>query len=360
MAPMRLDTALWRAVAVFRLVTLLYAAGSMAYYLDTYRRPGLGLLVLAGMAGWSLLATWLYSDRRRRRWPLLLTDLAVTAAAVLSSVLVLHADRIAAGDPTVPVTWAAAPVLAWAVHGGWPAGLCAGALVGGAAVLERQGASQTTLNSVVLLLLVGAVTGYVVTLARRAESAYAQAVELQAVTAERERLSRQVHDGVLQALALVSRTSEQPRLAELAGEQEASLRRLVAGPSAPAPSGEADLRALLPAGPGVEMAAPASPVLLPSGVAAELAAAVRAAVDNAHQHGGRTAWLLVEDEPHAVTVSVRDDGPGIAPGRLAQAANEGRLGVARSIRGRVADLGGTVVVESAPGAGTEVELRVPR
>jgi hypothetical protein len=106
----------------------------MAYYLDTYRRPGLGLVVLSGMAGWTALATWLYSDRRRRRWPLLLTDLAATASALLSSVLVLDAARIAAGDPTLPVSWAAAPVLAWAVRGGWPAGLCAGALIGGAAV----------------------------------------------------------------------------------------------------------------------------------------------------------------------------------------------------------------------------------
>jgi signal transduction histidine kinase len=246
------------------------------------------------------------------------------------------------------------------VHGGWPAGLCAGAVIGGAAVLENPGGSQTTVNSVVLLLLVGAVAGYVVTLARRAETAYAEAVELQAATAERERLSRQVHDGVLQALALVSRTSTSPQLAALAAEQEASLRRLVSAPVAAAPTGEADLRTLLPAGAGVELAAPASPVLLPAGAAAELAAAVAAAVDNATRHGGGTVWLLVEDEPDAVTVSVRDDGPGMAPERLAEAEREGRLGLARSIRGRVADLGGTVVVESSPGAGTEVELRVPR
>jgi signal transduction histidine kinase len=356
----RLDTALWRAVAVYRIAALLYAAASVAFFLDGYARPRLGLVVLAAMAAWTASATWLYSDPRRRRWPLLAADLLVTVAALLSSLLVLEAEAIRDGDPTLTVSWAAAPVLAWAVYGGWPAGLGAGAAVGLAAMLERQGASQATVNSVVLLLLVGAVVGYVVTLARRAETAYARAVELQAATAERERLSRQVHDGVLQALALVNRTSDSPQLASLAGEQEAALRRLVAGPAAPTPSGEADLRSLLPAGPGVELAAPASPVLLPAGVAAELAAAVRAAVDNAHQHGGRTAWLLVEDEPGAVTVSVRDDGPGMPPGRLEQAASQGRLGVARSIRGRVADLGGTVVVDSTPGAGTEVELRVPR
>ncbi len=36
------------------------------------------------------------------------------------------------------------------------------------------------------------------------------------------------------------------------------------------------------------------------------------------------------------------------------------MGVARSVRGRVEDLGGSVLVTSTPGQGTEVELRVPR
>lgn len=121
-----------------------------------------------------------------------------------------------------------------------------------------------------------------------------------------------------------------------------------------------DLRALLPSGPDIELAMPAGPVLLPSYAAEELAAAVGAAVDNARRHGGGRGWLLVEDQPDAVTVTVRDDGPGIAPGRLEQAERDGRLGVSRSIRGRVAELGGTVLVTSPPGQGTEVELRVRR
>ena len=358
---MRLDTALWRAVAVYRAAALLYAVGSFVAFLDDPARPGLGVAVLVGMAVWTALATWLYSDPRRRGWPLLGADLGLTVAALLSSVLVLRSADIEAGAPTLTVSWAAAPVLAWAVARGWPGGLAAGAAVGAAAVLERGSApSQATVNSVVLLLLVGSIVGYVVALARRAETAYARAVELQAATAERERLSRQVHDGVLQALALVSRTAQDPRLAALAAEQESSLRRLVSGPAAPVPGGSADLRALLPTGSDVEVAAPAEPVLLPAAVAQELAAAVGAAVDNVRVHAGTTAWLLVEDEPDAVTVSVRDDGPGIPPGRLEEAARDGRLGVARSIRGRLADLGGSVDVVSAPGQGTEVELRVPR
>ena len=70
--------------------------------------------------------------------------------------------------------------------------------------------------------------------------------------------------------------------------------------------------------------------------------------------------MLVEDEDDAVTVSVRDDGAGMAPGRLAEAEDQGRLGVAQAIRGRVTDLGGTVRIQSAPGQGTELELRIPK
>ena len=358
---MRLETALWRAIAVYRLAALLYAAGSMVVYTDTYVRPALGWFVLGGMAVWTGAAAYLYGDPRRRRWPLLVTDLVVTVAALLASMLVMDADRIAEGDPTLTVSWAATPVIAWAVQWGWRGGLAAAVVIGLADVVEIRGdVNRGTVNAIVLLVLLGSVVGYVVLLAKRAEEAYAEAVRLQAATAERERLSRSVHDGVLQALALVSRRAGDPALAAVAAEQESALRRLISSPAAPAPRGEVDLRGLLPGGADISLAAPASPVLLPAGVASELAAAAAAAVDNARRHAGGTVWVLVEDEPDEVTVSVRDDGPGIPAGRLEQAARDGRLGVAQSIRGRVEDLGGTVCVESTPGQGTEVELRVPR
>jgi signal transduction histidine kinase len=358
-ADLRLDTALWRAIAVYRFAALLYAAGSLVAHQSSYDRPGLGLAVLVAMTLWTALASWLYGDAARRRWPLLLADLALTLAALLSSLAVLSTRAIDAGDPTVTVSWAATPVLAWAVWAGPVGGVLAAVAIAVADVVERGTVTQTTANGIVLLLLAGSVVGYVVQLARRAEHALADAVHLQTAAAERERLSRQVHDGVLQALALVSRRSTDPALARIAADQEASLRRLVSGPAISAP-GETDVRSLVPSRSEVHVAAPAEPVLLPTATALELGRAVGAAIDNALQHGGTQAWVLVEDVAGTVTVSVRDDGPGIAPGRLEEAAREGRMGVARSILGRLADLGGTVDVASTPGQGTEVELRVPR
>ncbi|MDT3400544.1 ATP-binding protein, partial [Streptomyces sp. B1866] len=131
-----------------------------------------------------------------------------------------------------------------------------------------------------------------------------------------------------------------------------------------APAARADLRVLLArhAGARVTLAEPGAPVLLDAADAAELAAAVGAALDNVRVHAGpdARAWILVEDEPEAVTVTVRDDGPGIPEGRLAAAEREGRLGVALSIRGRLRELGGSAAWTSVPGQGTEVELTVPR
>jgi signal transduction histidine kinase len=230
--------------------------------------------------------------------------------------------------------------------------------------------TPSAFNGAILMLLAGVVVGHVARLAVTAQERLQRAVELEAATRERERLARGIHDSVLQVLALVQRRGaaldgEAGELARLAGEQEAALRALISGvppPVTDAGQEEVDLRALLGryASTLVSVSAPAGPVPLPGEVARELAAATGAALDNVARHAGGRAWVLVEDEGHTVTVSVRDEGPGIEDGRLAEAAAQGRMGVSRSIQGRLADLGGTARITSAPGAGTELELVVPR
>jgi signal transduction histidine kinase len=366
---MGVEGSLWRALAVFRWLSLPYAAALVVANRSNYAHPLGAWLVLAAMLGWTLVVTvW-------RRWPatktLLTADLTVATVLLLATRLVETADRVP-GAPTLTVTWSAAPVVAWAIAYGVPGGVVAGFVVGLATVLTKGHLGQSSGGSLVLLVLSGAVIGYVVRLALDAQAQLARAVELQAATSERERLARQIHDGVLQALALIHRRGERlggeaAELAELAAGQESALRELVAREPSGAPPGTADVRdavagAVRASGVPAETAAPGTPVLLPAAAAREVAAAVAAALDNVAKHAGPTAraWVLVEDEGDAVTVTVRDDGPGLAPDALARAEAAGRLGVAQSIRGRARALGGEAVVTGAPGGGTEVEVRVPR
>ncbi len=348
-------------MAVARAASLVYVLASGGWYLarGSWARPGLGAAVLGVATAWTVVVTALLARPEQRTRLLLGTDLAVAAGLLLAGRLVQTRAGIEAGEASLTLSWGAVPVVAWAVRHGAPGGSGAAVVVSAATLLWRGETTRPAVGSCVLLLLTGAVVGHVVALARRAEQAYARAVQREAAAAERERLARSVHDGVLQALALVAGRSSDPVLAGTAREQEGALRRLLT--AAPAvEDGLADLRALLPAGEDVRTAGPAGPVLMPVAVARELADAVAACVDNVRQHAGGPAWLLVEDAPEQVTVWVRDEGPGIAPGRLAAAAAAGRRGWSGSVVGRVRDLGGSVRVESAPGTGTEVELRVPR
>ncbi|MEU4568048.1 DUF5931 domain-containing protein [Micromonospora sp. NPDC023956] len=408
--PGGLEVPLWRAIAVYRVAALGYVCVVVLRDHDRYAHPLAAGPVLAAIAGWTAFTAYAYARPARRGWPLLLADLGVVLGILLLSPGVVGPAALAAGVPALAVAWLGGPVLAWAVSGGRRRGAVAALVLGAGDLVVRGWFSPSALNGVVLLLLAGVVVGHVARLAVTAGHRLQRAVELEAATRERERLARDIHDSVLQVLALVQRRGAQldgeaGELARLAGEQEAALRALIAtGPPAPRPpfgpvapgsslvaasssgpaagrsgdpaagragaapgggtaeDGPRDLRDLLRrfAGPAVSLAAPATAVPLPAYAAREVAAAVAAALDNVARHADGRAWVLLEDEGTLVRVSVRDAGPGIPPGRLDEAAAQGRLGVAQSIRGRLADLGGSTTITSVPGEGTEIELVVPR
>jgi signal transduction histidine kinase len=56
--------------------------------------------------------------------------------------------------------------------------------------------------------------------------------------------------------------------------------------------------------------------------------------------------------------AVEDDGEGFDPEAAGGASTSGGVGL-RSMRERAGMIGGSLRVDSAPGAGTKVELRVP-
>ncbi|WP_406717381.1 MacS family sensor histidine kinase [Streptomyces althioticus] len=388
---MSVEQPLWRALAGYRVLTMIYAIGLFAAAHDGFARPWLAIAYFAVLGVWTLATLPKVASAAACTKPFLAADLAVALTGILITPLADAAQRVHDGGPTLPSIWTAGSVLAFAVKGGWRWAALASTLVAVANLVERGTPARDTVHNVVLVWVASIAIGYVVEVARASERTLARALEIEAATRERERLARDIHDSVLQVLAMVQRRGaviggEAAELGRMAGEQEVALRTLVSGGLVPVSrasedaaqgavvrsveedepddDGPVDLRSLLAphAGSRVSLAEPGAPVPLAPRAAREVAAAVGAALDNVRRHAGEQAraWILVEDESDEVIVTVRDDGPGVPEGRLAQAEGEGRLGVAQSIRGRLRDLGGSADVISVPGQGTEVELRVPK
>ncbi|WP_437115412.1 MacS family sensor histidine kinase [Streptomyces noursei] len=392
---MSVELPLWRALTGYRILTLVYVLGLFAVAYPHYAHPLGAAAYMVALTAWTAV-TWrrtASAERCTRRF--LVADLGVAVGGILLTSVIDTQARIMDGAATLPSIWTAGAVLGFAIKGGWRWAAVASTIVAVANLVERQELARDTVHNVVLVWVASVAIGYVVEVARASERTLARALQIEAATRERERLARDIHDSVLQVLAMVQRRGtaiggEAAELGRMAGEQEVALRTLVAGglvprqravpaaatdgaPAAgsadadsdpPLPAGPCDLMALLAphVGAGVTLSGPCSPVVLPAAAAAELVAAVGAALDNVRVHVGADAraWILVEDEPDAVLVTVRDEGPGIPEGRLAAAEREGRLGVALSIRGRLRELGGGAEWISVPGQGTEVELKVPK
>ncbi len=386
---MSVEQPLWRALTAYRVLTMLYAVALFVLTRDMFERPWVAVAFLAVMSVWTLATLPKVAGAAGCTRPFLVADLTLALTGILLTPLA-DVDAQTFDGSTLPTIWTAGSVLAYAIKGGWRWAAFASSLVAVANIIERGDPSRDTLHNVLLVWVASIAIGYVVEVARASERTLARALEIEAATRERERLARDIHDSVLQVLAMVQRRGtalggEAAELGRMAGEQEVALRTLVAGGltrtsrvsedesqgavvrevEEPDEDGApTDLRTLLApfAGSRVTFSEPGAPVLLAPAAARELAAAVGAALDNVRRHVGEDApaWILVEDWPDEVIVTVRDDGPGIPEGRLAQAEGEGRMGVALSIRGRLRELGGTADVVSVPGQGTEVELKVPR
>jgi len=358
---------------VFRLLSCLYALGFVVTVSADLDRPVAGWLVFAVLTGWSAACAVAYLQGFGRRPAWVLTEIAVVVGLVLSTAFVASGDWIAANQSLPTTLWATNATISAAILFGPMGGMLTGVVVMSlGAVLRGHVTVDLARNATIVIeLAVGLAVGMAAQTARRAHAELERAARLAAVVEERERLSRHVHDGVLQVLALVARRGREiggptQQLADLAGEQERALRRfVVSGEPAIRTAGEpADLGPMLRrrAADRVSVSVPAHPVLLDAAVADELCAAVGNALDNVDAHAGpdARAFVLLEDLGETVTVSVRDDGVGITDGRLAEAAAQGRIGVAKSIVGRLDWLGGRATLHTGEGLGVEWELTVPR
>jgi signal transduction histidine kinase len=292
------------------------------------------------------------------------TELACGAALVAGDGWVYGAGHAFSPAQSLGVAWPLAGVLASGVAGGPWAGLAAGVVLGGARALGAIGngvrdfdgeRALSLMTTGVLFAMAGTVAGHVTRLLRRAER------EISAARA-REELARTLHDGVLQTLTVIERRSDDAVLAKMAREQGASLRDYIAGLRAsPDPDLESALRAAATRyeesfGGRVQLVVADDLPPPKDRRASALAGAVGEALTNAGKHGSASSvTVFVEPGPDGgVFCAIKDDGIGFEP----SSTNEG-LGISRSIRERLDEVGGRVEIESRAGGPTEVRMWVP-
>lgn len=179
---------------------------------------------------------------------------------------------------------------------------------------------------------------------------------------EREAMAAHLHDSVLQTLALIQRNADDPRrTASLARQQEHELRAWLFGDTGPA---DATLTGAMQAmAREVEQRYDVRIDLVMVGDAplddegAALVAAAREACVNAALHSGDTSVsVYVEVAVDSIEAFVRDRGRGFDR----EATVIDRHGISQSIEARIDRVGGVAEIDSSPGEGTEVHLRVPR
>ena len=216
--------------------------------------------------------------------------------------------------------------------------------------------------------------------------AYAEQVEELAATQERNRLAREIHDSLGHYLTVINVQLEkalafrgvEPAEADLAVADakrlaHAALRdvRLSVGTLRAAPHAEPlTLGAALPAlvenlrggAFTLALAIQGEETGLPADARLALYRAAQEGLTNVQKHAGATAvWIDLDFAAATACLTVRDNGCGFdpaanLPGPGAAAGGFGLLGV----RERLELIGGSVQVESRPGAGTLLRVCVPR
>lgn len=253
----------------------------------------------------------------------------------------------------------ALPGVRWALAGG--AVLAAGGVV---LLLATTGQLADARDGFAATLVI--LTGVVLATApiwRRLLASRAEERAARVRSEERAAVAAHLHDSVLQTLALIQRHADEPQaVSRLARGQERELRAWLYDPKVVREGGT---WAGLVAGIVAEVESDHSLIVDPVVVGdapvddalAGLGAATREALVNVAKHSGATAAdLYTEVTPDRVAVFVRDRGTGFDPA----AVPDDRRGLRDSVSGRLARLGGTAEVRSAPGEGTEVELVLPR
>ena len=372
-----------RGLAVFRWLAWAWMAVVLVLARRALDRPVVAVALVAlalGVTAWT--SALLRRDHARLcRPPAVGAEVAVAMALQLADGFVYRQPHVFSGEQPLGVAWPIAGVLASGIAFGPLTGAVTGGLMGvgravssfayapapagDVVVLGLEPVSLLSLvTTTVMYALAGGAGGHAMRLIRRGEQRIAAAERDLADARAREGVARRLHDGVLQTLALVQRRSDDPQLVYLAHEQDRDLRRFLFGPAAgetgdPARISE-NLREMADRHERtfttrVEVLVPDDLPALDEAVESALLGAVGEALNNVGKHAGASRVVVyLEPDDDGVFCSVRDDGAGFDP-----AAVTAGVGLTRSVRARIEEVGGEVEVDSAVARGTEVRLRVP-
>lgn len=324
---------------------------------QTVARPQLAWLLVAISLGWATMTV--VENLRpgvRDPWWITLGDAALASAALASPDWVGTTELIYGGYPGITVAAAAVTER----RRGWLV-----ATVLSVVTLIRLQVSDLAgvlsgLSSLISYGMVAGIVGWAAHVIHSTDRDRREAEAAQARAEERAEVAAHLHDSVLQTLALIQREPEDAsRVAMLARRQEQELRDWLYQPTLPTGLGLAEaIRAVVaevdqtyrvP----IEWVAVGDAPLTES--TAALVAAGKEALVNAAKHAGAGAAVYLEAGPERARLYVRDRGAGFDPAGIA----EDRHGIRQSIYERLQRVGGSVVVKSAPGQGTEVALEVP-
>ncbi len=247
----------------------------------------------------------------------------------------------------------------------------------GVLLVVRRGRKPFTDDDIDLIVALGSQAGPVLQNAQLFSNTGAIAV-LQ----ERQRVAREVHDGLAQTLGymnvqlgIVDQFLAEGDLESVRGELEA-MSQVTRTAYEDLRHSITDLRTPLAVSGGVRRTLreylekfsiqtgitcrfdghTGSAAVLPAESEVQLLRIVQEALNNVRKHApGAEIWLHVEANSRSVKTVIRDNGPGFDPHKIGR---EGRYGL-HTMKERAEASGGTLRIESRPGAGTTIEVILP-